>query len=141
MFDTSTLVSAALRFESIPYRALAEAFVSWDLCASPESLAELERVLSRTKFDRYLPRPQRQQFIGLIRRNGHLFAPTQEDRDAVRPACRDPLDNKFLALALAAEADLIVSSDGDLLALHPWNGIPVITAREFLERSQTHKPQ
>jgi predicted nucleic acid-binding protein len=53
---------------------------------------------------------------------------------AVDPPCRDPRDNQFLALALAAEADIVVSSDEDLLVLHPWRGIPVVTPVEFLSR-------
>jgi len=47
--------------------------------------------------------------------------------------CRDPRDNKFLALALVCSADAIVSSDEDLLSLNPYRRIPVILARDFLE--------
>ena len=36
---------------------------------------------------------------------------------------RDPRDNKFLALAVVASADLIVDSDDDLLSLSPYQGI------------------
>lgn len=50
----------------------------------------------------------------------------------VAPACRDPLDNKFLALAFESEADAIVSSDQDLLALHPWNEVRILRPAEFL---------
>jgi putative PIN family toxin of toxin-antitoxin system len=35
-------------------------------------------------------------------------------------ACRDPKDDKFLELAVNGHADLIVSGDGDLLALNPF---------------------
>jgi predicted nucleic acid-binding protein len=54
VLDTSTLVSAALRIGSVPHQALLKAVGSCDLCASPETLAELEKVLARDKFDRYL---------------------------------------------------------------------------------------
>jgi predicted nucleic acid-binding protein len=33
---------------------------------------------------------------------------------------------------LAAEADVLVSSDKDLLVLHPWRGIRIVTPAEFL---------
>jgi uncharacterized protein len=46
--------------------------------------------------------------------------------------CRDPKDNKFLALAIACTADVLVASDKDLIALHPYLGIPVITPSDFL---------
>jgi putative PIN family toxin of toxin-antitoxin system len=134
ILDTSTLVSAALRIGSVPYQALLEALGSWDLCASVETLAELEQVLGREKFDRYLDRASRREFVALICRNIHLFAVQNADVMAVDPPCRDPRDNQFLALALAAEADIVVSSDEDLLVLHPWRGIPVVTPVEFLSR-------
>ena len=46
--------------------------------------------------------------------------------------CRDPKDDKYLDLALAAGAEVIVSSDEDLLALHPWRGVRILRARDFL---------
>jgi hypothetical protein len=134
VLDTSTLVSASLRIGSIPYQALVKALSAWDVCASAETLAELEQVLDREKFDRYLDRFSRQEFVALMRRNVHLFAVPKADLMAVEPACRDPRDNQFLALALVAEADVVVSSDEDLLVLHPWRGIPVVTSAEFLSR-------
>ena len=49
-------------------------------------------------------------------------------------ASRDPDDNMFLALAVAGRADLIVSGDDDLLALHPFRGIAIVRPREALAR-------
>jgi putative PIN family toxin of toxin-antitoxin system len=97
---------------------------------------ELEQVLGRKKFDSYLDRASRQEFVSLIKRNVHLFAVQKTDFMAVDPPCRDSRDTMFLALVLAAEADVLVASDEDLLVLHPWRGIPVITPREFLSRSK-----
>ena len=46
---------------------------------------------------------------------------------------RDPKDNKFLALALAAQAGVLVTGDGrDLLKMHPYRGVSIFTARDFL---------
>lgn len=73
VLDTSTLVSAALRIGSVPYQALSEALGRWDVCASAETLAELEQVLGREKFDSYLDRASRHEFVALIRRSVHLF--------------------------------------------------------------------
>jgi predicted nucleic acid-binding protein len=41
-------------------------------------------------------------------------------------------DDKFLALALASDADVLVSSDEDLLVMHPWRGVPIMTPFQFL---------
>jgi hypothetical protein len=132
VFDSSTLVSAALRRLSTPRQALLQALDVCEVCASAETLAEVEEVLSRRKFDRYLDQEQRQAFVVKLRQEVSLFVVEYGDAAAVEPPCRDATDNKFLALALAAEADAIVSSDEDLLVLHPWRGIPILTPAEFL---------
>jgi putative PIN family toxin of toxin-antitoxin system len=48
-------------------------------------------------------------------------------------ACRDPKDDKFLELAVNGHADLIVSGDPDLLALNPFQGIPIVTPASFVQ--------
>jgi predicted nucleic acid-binding protein len=48
--------------------------------------------------------------------------------------CCDVADNKYLELAWAAEAAAIVSSDQDLLVLHPWRGIAILRPAEYLTR-------
>ncbi len=47
--------------------------------------------------------------------------------------CRDPDDNKFLELALSANADCIITGDKDLLELAPYKGIKILSANDFLE--------
>ncbi len=48
-------------------------------------------------------------------------------------ACRDPKDNIVLEVAVAGQADFIVTGDNDLLVLHPFEGIPIVGPSEFLE--------
>jgi len=132
ILDTSTLVSAALKAGSKPDQALLKALKSCQVCACAETLAELEQVLDRAKFDRYASQEDRRAFVRLIRQNFHLFVLEDDWMTALQPACRDPKDAPFLALALAAEADILVSSDQDLLVLHPWHGIQILTPAEFL---------
>jgi putative PIN family toxin of toxin-antitoxin system len=107
------------------------------MCASAGTLAELEQVLNREKFERYRDRESRSAFVGTIRRRSLLIAVDPADLSAVHPRCRDPKDDQFLALALTAEADVIVSSDQDFLVLHPWRGIPILSPAAFIsiERS------
>lgn len=133
VFDTSCLVSAALQVGSTPHRALRTALALAEVCASVAMQAELESVLGRDKFDRYLPRKQRQAFAELLQRSMHFFVVTAADEAAVRPACRDPRDDKFLALARVSEAQVLVSSDADLLVLHPWNGVDIVSPARFTE--------
>ena len=132
ILDTSTLVSAALRSSSVPDQVLLKALRTCELFASAETLDELSRVMDRKKFERYLDRKSRRAFVALMRHHIHLIAVQPADLAAVNPPCRDPMDNIFLALAIASEADVLVSSDEDLLVLHPWRGIPIMAPAEFL---------
>lgn len=57
--------------------------------------------------------------------------------ELVQPAvsiavCRDPKDDKFLEVAVAGQADVIVSGDEDLLVLDPYAGIPIVSPSRFL---------
>jgi uncharacterized protein len=48
--------------------------------------------------------------------------------------CRDSKDDMYLELALSGKADCIVTNDLDLLVLNPFENIPIITPKEFLEK-------
>lgn len=125
--DTGVLVSAAIRPESVPALAFEKALLQFEVCASYETLAELSTVLMRSKFDRYAARGLRQAFVDGFRQHATLIAVTQVVTD-----CADPKDNKFLALAETADAELIVASDAHLTDLHPWRGIPILPPAAFL---------
>lgn len=130
VLDTSTLVSAALRVGSTPNQALALALSVGEVCVSVSTLAELDAVLMRPKFDAYQPPDVRRAFVTMVRKHATLVLVSAADEAKAVPVCRDPKDNQFLALACGA--DVLVSSDADLRALHPWQGIPVLSPQEFL---------
>ncbi|MEI7496970.1 MAG: putative toxin-antitoxin system toxin component, PIN family [Betaproteobacteria bacterium] len=46
--------------------------------------------------------------------------------------CRDPKDNKFLSLAIDANAIAIVTGDDDLKVLHPYKGIAIQSPADFM---------
>lgn len=50
-------------------------------------------------------------------------------------ACRDPKDDKFLHVAVNGEAEAIITGDADLLALHPFHGVEIVTPADFLARA------
>lgn len=135
VFDTSALIGAALKVGSKPHQALMLALDSCVLCGSQQLIAELAEVLNRTYFDRRLSQPDRGRFFTLIRENLETYLVTEAAAVSLDPPCRDQKDNFILALALAAKADVIVSSDRDLLVLHPWRGISILTPAQFLAES------
>lgn len=129
VFDTSTLVAALIYPDRVPAQAFRLALREFEICASADTLVELGEVLRRDRFERWRPLPERAEFAA------RYFALVTRIADvAPVAACRDPKDDKFLALALAANARCIVSSDDDLLVLHPWRSIPVLRAADFLAR-------
>ena len=73
-------------------------------------------------------------FIEIIRSEATLVEVVSSQPMDLTPPCRDANDIRFLALADAAHADVIVSSDQDLLVLHPWRGIAILTPAQFLEK-------
>lgn len=133
--DTSTLVSAAIRPDSIPDLAVNHALQFDQVYISDETFAELERVLHQAKFDRYISAGSREIFLQKMRRDAIPCVLQDSHLMGVSGDCRDRTDERFLALALAVDADLIVSSDNDLLTLHPWRGIPILTPAQFLDQS------
>jgi len=46
--------------------------------------------------------------------------------------CRDPKDDKFLEVALNGRADVIVTGDADLLGMHPWREIAILSPVDYL---------
>ena len=127
VFDTGVLISAALRPQSIPALALEKALLQFELCMSAATRLELETVLRRPKFDAYLPGARRDAFLTGLLPHCQSFTVDLDIND-----CPDPKDNIFLALALVADAELIVSSDPHLTQMHPWRGIPIMPPAAFL---------
>jgi len=132
VIDTSTLIGAVLRPASTPRQAFLVAAKDFELCVSQATLNELQEVLNRPKFDRYAPLKTRLAFLGLVTQRSRLWEVDATSEQAAAGACRDPKDNKFLALALACQAAAIVSSDADLLTLGIWKGIQITTPAGFL---------
>jgi uncharacterized protein len=127
VLDTNALVGRLLMPNSIPARAVRLAVAENRVLASDDTLMELADVLSRPKFDPYVTVEERQTFLRLF---GRIVERVQIIH--VVRACRDPKDDKFLELAANGSADTIVTGDNDLLALHPFRGIPVLSPAAFL---------
>ena len=129
VFDASTVVSAVLKADSVPERVLLHAEEVDVLAASAAVDDEFSEVLSRPKFARVIPLARRDSFLRILRDAAIWFIPVVRVTD-----CRDPKDDKYLELALAAGAETIVSSDDDLLVLHPWRGVRILGPADYLAR-------
>lgn len=72
------------------------------------------------------------EFFRIFSENVNRVEVTSSDLGGVRGCCRDENDDFILALALAGKANVIVSSDKDLLVLHPWRDIDILTSARFV---------
>jgi putative PIN family toxin of toxin-antitoxin system len=80
--------------------------------------AELERVLAYDLGKRSIDAAAQATALAACRRVAHrVAAPAAGILRAQLPRCRDPHDQKFLELALAAQADVLVTKDQALLEL------------------------
>jgi putative PIN family toxin of toxin-antitoxin system len=96
------------------------------LVASRELAEEIRDVLSRPKFDRYVTPQIRDEFLAALVAEAEFV----EIVDRV-DACRDPKDNKVLEEATNGHATCVISGDDDLIALHPFRGIPILSPADF----------
>jgi hypothetical protein len=132
VLDTN-VVASALLWGGTPER-LIEAAGEGNLerFTSEALLAELAGILSRAKFSRILKLKNLSA--------ADILARYREIADTVEPApieevqLRDPDDAAVLACALAAQANAIVSGDADLHALGSYQGIPVLSPAQTLQR-------
>ena len=125
--DTNAVVSAALFPQSPPGEVIDYAMRQRAIIASAATLAELNDVLLRPRFERYLQEARRLEFLQHLEQEAELVTITHRIT-----ACRDPKDDKFLELAVSGNASHLITGDNDLLALHPFRNIPIITPAAFL---------
>jgi putative PIN family toxin of toxin-antitoxin system len=128
VFDTSAIISAALLKQSVSRKALDTALREGELLVSAETIDELNQVLGRTDLAQYVTENERLEFLAILLREARLVDVTVHVGE-----CRDPRDNKFLELAVSGRAACIVSGDQDLLVLHPFRSISIVTPRAFLD--------
>jgi uncharacterized protein len=127
VFDTGVVVSAVLLPHSIPRQAFDLAIASGGLLVSQSTIDELEEVLRRPKFNKYVSEQARLEFLAALVSEAEIVPITQN-----LAACRDAKDDKFLELAISGQASHIVSGDADLLVLNPFRGVAILRPEEFV---------
>ena len=127
VLDTNVLVSAALWPHGAPGRALETTTGGGVALISAETATEFAEVLLRAKFARYASAERREAFVRAFIERAELVDVTEQVT-----ACRDPKDDKFLEVAVSGRADVLVTGDKDLLVLHPFRGVPILTPADFL---------
>ena len=131
--DTNIYISAVI-FGGLPGSVLDLGVMqAVRLVVSPALLDELVEKL-RTKF-------------GVAAKDAaYIRVKLESVADVVKPqivleAVLDPDDNRVLECAVAGRSDYIVSGDRHLLKLKAHAGIPILTARQFLDTVQGKEPE
>ena len=128
VLDSNLIVSAILNPEGICALAIDLADTNFEMVRSKETTTELVEVLRRDKFDRFAAVEDRAFRVQTYIEATRLVTVNVEVTD-----CSDPKDNKFLELAIAAKATIIVSGDKKhLVSMSPYKGIAIIRVRDFV---------
>lgn len=127
VIDTNVFISGLISTTSRPARVIDRTVTFGRLVATVDTREELIETMLRSKFDAILPRSQRHRTLERLLPLLDIVAVLRIVR-----ACRDPRDDKFLEAALNGSANAIVTGDKDLLALHPFAGIAIVTPADYL---------
>lgn len=139
VLDTNILVSYALmdgrpprhnhRQHDALRRCVERVRQDHGLLGSAQTLAELRATLLRPDFERYQRKAARVRFCEAIEAETQLVTDPPDLR-----LCRDPNDDMFLAVALAADADWLVTVDQQLLSVGRVGRAVILRPERFLER-------
>jgi uncharacterized protein len=129
ILDTNVLLSALIRVDSKPYK-LVRAWLDgrFGLVSGEAQLEELRRVSRYEQVRRYFAPAEIGWLINRIRERALLVKqlPKVDVAD-------DPGDNYLLAMAVAGEAEYLVTGDkSDLLALKRHRGTQLVTVQEMV---------
>jgi putative PIN family toxin of toxin-antitoxin system len=134
VLDTQLFLRATINRRSLPAKIIFDLAAHFQLITSNAIIAEITDVLNRqvlrNKFKTLTDETVREMLKAVS--EAEIVNPTE-----VPAVGRDSKDDIFLACAKAAEAQYLVSEDKDLLVLHPYEGIQIINALDFLNVLQS----
>ena len=123
--DTNVLISAALT-KGVPFRIVEHLIKNNALIFSKETISELSSRIIQPKFDKYVSAEDREAYV-----NNLILSADLVIIDNLIQGCRDRDDDKFLETAVKGDARFIISGDQELLTMHRFEGINIVTVQEF----------
>jgi len=131
VFDTNVLISSLLFKGELA--GIVDLWKSGKIVpvVSRETFEEFRTVLEYPKF-----KLTRGEIKSIIKEEVLPFFEVVETGSKVNKMCRDPDDDKFIACALSAAADFIVSGDKDLCDVGTFRTIKIIRASDLLRMAE-----
>ncbi len=124
--DTNVLISAALTTKGAPFRVVEHLIQNNALIFSKETISELSSRVTQPKYDKYVSAEDREAYV-----NNLILSADLVIIDNLIQGCKDRDDDKFLETAAKGDAQFIISGDQDLLTMHRFEGIDIVTVQEF----------
>jgi putative PIN family toxin of toxin-antitoxin system len=122
--DTNVLV-AGLAGEGLCRDIVKRRLPACELFTSRALLDELaERLREKFSLD-----PEELPLLKIYAEEATVVKP----KPLAKPVCRDSDDDEVLATAIAAEAEITLTGDKDLLVLKEFQGIKIFSPRRFIE--------
>jgi putative PIN family toxin of toxin-antitoxin system len=137
VIEPNVFVSSLISRKGAP-ASLVQAWMEgfFDLVVSDAIITEIERVLSENRLKQVFNISEEHiaRLVELLRKNTILVSGSAPVAGAVPP---DTADEMFLAAALDGNADVIISGDKDLLEIISFQGMAILTPRQFLDQIQS----
>lgn len=134
VIDTNLFISGLFAEQGHTYE-LQELWITgaFELVVSEKILTEIEATLCKPYISKklFVSEGDEKEIIELIREKAFLITKDRYETDKIKS---DRTDNKFLACALEADADYVVSGDNHLLSLKHYYGIQIIDAKTFVKK-------
>jgi putative PIN family toxin of toxin-antitoxin system len=133
VIDANVFISAA--YGGVPLDAVSRAFSTGEVFLFPSVIEEIDGTIRRLSLK--IGEEKTGYLLRLWKRlQSHCTILAPREKAAI---CRDPKDDAYLHLCIAAKADFLVTGDKDLLAVDPGSvvvlpdGLKIVTPRRFLE--------
>ena len=128
VLDSSVLIAASISRAGVCAELLEDVLTHHDWIISDFIVDEVaEKPGEKFRF----PKKEIADLCRFLRSTARLVEPAELDPRI----CRDPEDVPVLGTAVAADADLLISVDKDLLELGTFQGIDIVKPGEFWKRT------
>ena len=129
VLDSNVWISGLLKPQSSLAKLVRYALSHVELAFSDATYAELVEVIERKCLAGKISAGDRLRFFLQVQQSAEFF-----DVPPIPPTCPDPDDDKFLALALACQAEYLITGDKALLGLAKCGKTAIVSPSGLYER-------